>query len=132
MRSAAIAATTLLGSVVPSPWTYIPQADCNGGVPRAGRRSQLLSDFGTRVRLARGRLGVSQEELADRAGLDRTYISGIERGRENLTLLNLCRLAEGLQADPGGLVAGLRLGGAEEGKGPDAEGVATGPRDAKP
>jgi transcriptional regulator with XRE-family HTH domain len=45
--------------------------------------------------------------LADRAGLDRTYISGIERGRENVTILNLCRLAEGLEVDPGELTAGL-------------------------
>lgn len=53
------------------------------------------------------RLGVSQEELADRAGLDRTYIRGIERGRENVTLVNLCRLAAALATDPGELVAGL-------------------------
>ncbi len=78
-------------------------------MPPAGKPSPLLFEFGSRVRAARIRLSISQEELADRAGLDRTYISGIERGRRNLALVNLCRLAEGLGADPGELVAGLHL-----------------------
>jgi transcriptional regulator with XRE-family HTH domain len=50
------------------------------------------------------RLGISQEELAHRAGFDRTYISGIERGRENLTLLSLNRLATALEVLPSNLV----------------------------
>lgn len=42
---------------------------------------------------------LSQEELADRAGLDRTYVSGIERGRRNPTVGVLQRIADALGAD---------------------------------
>jgi transcriptional regulator with XRE-family HTH domain len=45
------------------------------------------------LRLARQRAGVSQEELADRAGVDRTYVSGIERGLRNPTIGIVARLA---------------------------------------
>ncbi len=41
-------------------------------------------------------LGVSQEDLADQVGLDRTYVSGIERGIRNPTFLVLLRLARAL------------------------------------
>ncbi|MCQ8242193.1 helix-turn-helix domain-containing protein [Rhizosaccharibacter radicis] len=50
-------------------------------------------------------LGISQEELADRVELDRTYISGIERGIRNPTLLVLLRLAQALQVSPTDLLA---------------------------
>ncbi len=68
----------------------------------------VLVEFGARVRAARNQLGVSQEELADRAGVDRTYVSGIERGRRNVALVNLLRLATALDTDAGALVEGLR------------------------
>jgi transcriptional regulator with XRE-family HTH domain len=45
------------------------------------------------LRLARQRAEVSQEELADRAGVDRTYVSGIERGVRNPTIAIVARLA---------------------------------------
>ncbi|HEV2515403.1 MAG TPA: helix-turn-helix transcriptional regulator [Devosia sp.] len=48
------------------------------------------------LRLARQRVGVSQEELADRAGVDRTYVSGIERGVRNPTIAIVARLASEL------------------------------------
>ena len=48
--------------------------------------------------------GLSQEELADRAGLHRTYISSIERGQRNVTLENIFALAEALGATPADLV----------------------------
>jgi transcriptional regulator with XRE-family HTH domain len=69
--------------------------------------SPVLVQFGARVRAARNRLGISQEELADRARIDRTYLSGIERGRRNVALVNLVRLATALDTDPGALVEGL-------------------------
>jgi len=49
--------------------------------------------FARNLRLARQRVGVSQEELADRAGVDRTYVSGIERGVRNPTIGIVARLA---------------------------------------
>lgn len=59
----------------------------------------LSRQFGAAVRRHRELMRISQEELADRAGLDRTYVSGIERGRRNPTLLVLQRLADALGAD---------------------------------
>jgi transcriptional regulator with XRE-family HTH domain len=55
-----------------------------------------LQRFGARVREERERLGISQEELANRAGLHRTYVGGVERGERNLGLLNLIRIARAL------------------------------------
>ena len=52
-----------------------------------------LKQFGQRIRELRLAAGMSQEELADRAGLHRTYIGGIERGERNIGLLNVFRLA---------------------------------------
>ena len=48
----------------------------------------LSSKFGLRVRTLRKTLGISQEELAERAGVHRTYIGMIERGEKNVTLSN--------------------------------------------
>jgi len=58
--------------------------------------NQLLKNFGDRVRALRLELGVSQEKLALDYGLDRTYISGIERGKRNVSLVNIHRLAKAL------------------------------------
>src|SRR5436189_5922040 len=52
--------------------------------------------FGTAVRSRRKRLGISQEELAGRAGLHRTYVSDIERGARNLSLESIDKLAKAL------------------------------------
>jgi transcriptional regulator with XRE-family HTH domain len=49
--------------------------------------------FGARIRQLRNDRGWSQEELADRAGLHRTYIGSVERGEQNLSLVNIERLA---------------------------------------
>jgi len=64
----------------------------------------LLKAFGERVCSARLRLGWTQEELAAQAGLDRTYIGGIERGERNLALLNINKLATVLEDDFSGLL----------------------------
>lgn len=44
-------------------------------------------------------LDLSQEELSDRAGLDRTYVSGCERGKRNPSLKTMIRLAKALEVD---------------------------------
>ena len=49
--------------------------------------------FGERLREIRRKKGVSQEALGHLAGLHRTYISGVERGERNISLLNIERLA---------------------------------------
>jgi transcriptional regulator with XRE-family HTH domain len=61
------------------------------------RRTDVTLAFGRRVRERRVALGLSQEDLAERADLDRTYISGIERGLRNVSLLNITRLASALR-----------------------------------
>jgi transcriptional regulator with XRE-family HTH domain len=53
--------------------------------------------FGTRIRQLRTERGWSQEELADRAELHRTYIGSIERGEQNISLLNIEKLASTLE-----------------------------------
>ncbi|QDJ12138.1 Transcriptional regulator, Xre family (plasmid) [Roseomonas mucosa] len=53
--------------------------------------------LGERVNALRVALGLSQEDFAAQAGLDRTYVSGIERGLRNPTLLVLLRLAQALE-----------------------------------
>ena len=53
----------------------------------------VLRAFGGRVRAARIARGWSQEDLADIAGLDRTYVGSVERGERNLALLNINKLA---------------------------------------
>lgn len=59
----------------------------------SGTDKAILQDFGQRVRAARERHKWSQEELANRAGFDRSYVGGIERGERNISVLNLVRLA---------------------------------------
>lgn len=59
----------------------------------------LAKHFGQAVRRHRELVRLSQEELADRARLDRTYVSGIERGKRNPTLDVLQRLSTALGVD---------------------------------
>jgi transcriptional regulator with XRE-family HTH domain len=72
-------------------------------------RSQdpLLRAFGAAVRSARLSRGLSQEGLAEVAGLHVTYVSSLERGRRNVSLLNLDRLARGLALDLAGLMSAV-------------------------
>ena len=57
----------------------------------------VLQKFGENVKLVRKRAGISQEKLGLEIGLDRTYISGIERGIRNPTLLIIAKIADGLK-----------------------------------
>jgi two-component system response regulator len=59
--------------------------------------SQITSRFGASVRSLRNRMGISQETLAERADLHRTYITGIESGVRNVTLKSIEKLADALQ-----------------------------------
>ena len=67
--------------------------------------------FGSRVRELRLVCEISQEELAALTELDRTYISGIERGKRNLSLKNILKIAKALRVSPSELlnIAGLSL-----------------------
>ena len=56
----------------------------------------ILNIFGENVRKFRRKLNISQEELADKADLHRTYIGMIERAEKNITLVNIEKIANAL------------------------------------
>jgi transcriptional regulator with XRE-family HTH domain len=58
--------------------------------------SDVQVRFGERLRGIRRKKGISQEALAHLSGLHRTYVSGVERGERNISLLNIERLAVAL------------------------------------
>ena len=63
--------------------------------------------FGQRLRELRRERGLSQEELAFRAGLHRTYVSSVERGQRNVALVNLEKLSRVLEIDIADLFRGM-------------------------
>lgn len=84
----------------------------------AGEQRQVSPDheaLGRAVRALRERAGLSQEQLAARCGLHRTYVGGIERGERNVSFSNLLRLASAL-----GVRSSRLLADAEERRVPPA------------
>jgi len=71
-------------------------------------REQYKLLVGQRVRQARERAGITQEELAARAGMDRTAVGKIERGERAVTVAALLRLAAALGTTGSSLLEGLR------------------------
>jgi len=61
------------------------------------QKVDVKKSFGTSVKAWRKRLGISQEELAERADLHRTYVSDVERGARNLSLESITRMARALR-----------------------------------
>ncbi len=59
--------------------------------------TRVRKSFGKRVRELRKQKGYSQEELADKAGLHRTYIGSIERGEQNVSIDNIDKIAKALK-----------------------------------
>ena len=60
-------------------------------------KSSILTRFATKVRANRLKLGLSQETLAAKAGVHRTYIGMIERAEKNITLKNIEKIAHALR-----------------------------------
>ncbi len=58
--------------------------------------SRIKAEFGNAMRKYRHAAGISQEALADLAGIHRTYVGDVERGERNLSLLNMVRLSSAL------------------------------------
>jgi transcriptional regulator with XRE-family HTH domain len=59
-------------------------------------KPDIRERFGYAVKVRREELGLTQEDLADRARIHRTYLSDIERGTRNLSLINIERMAQAL------------------------------------
>jgi transcriptional regulator with XRE-family HTH domain len=59
-------------------------------------RADIRERFGFAVKARREELGLTQEDLAEKAKIHRTYLSDVERGTRNLSLINIERLAEAL------------------------------------
>lgn len=57
------------------------------------KKADIRERFGFAVKMRREELGLTQEDLADKAGIHRTYLSDIERGSRNLSLINVERVA---------------------------------------
>jgi transcriptional regulator with XRE-family HTH domain len=68
---------------------------------------EVRKKFGEAVRQRRLALGLSQEELAERAGLHRTYVGSVERGERNVSLENIVRLAAALKLNASQLLKGV-------------------------
>ncbi len=78
------------------------------GKRRAG--PDVRERFGYAVKLRREELGLTQEDLADKAGIHRTYLSDVERGTRNLSLVNIERLAAALAVSLADLFAAVEKG----------------------
>ncbi len=63
-------------------------------------RAKILIVFGQKVRSERLKRNFSQEDLAEKAGLHRTYIGMIERAEKNITLINIEKIAKALDVSP--------------------------------
>ena len=82
------------------------------GVARASGQTDAdgsLKRLGDAVRAARKALALSQEALADAAGIDRSHMGKIERGERNVTLLNVARIAKAIGCKPSDLLAAAGL-----------------------
>ena len=71
------------------------------------RKPMAQVRLGETIRRLREERGWTQDELAHRSGLHRTYIGGIERGERNVSLLNITEIAKALVVPPSQLLAGL-------------------------
>lgn len=72
-------------------------------------KQQQLSMFGEALRKLRVEAGLSQEQLAEQAQIDRSYLGAIERGEHNVALLNIIKIANALNLAPDELLKVYRL-----------------------
>jgi transcriptional regulator with XRE-family HTH domain len=73
--------------------------------------------FGANVKRLRQAAGLSQEALAAKAGVHRTYLGSAERGERNVSLDNICRIAAALCVAPSALLDGVKTQGSARGSG---------------
>lgn len=90
-----------------SPWLYSRQLHDDAVMDFSQNLHDPKAAFGDRLRQLRTLAGMSQEELAHRAGLDRTYVSSCERGKRNLTLEAIVAFAAALDVKASELLVGV-------------------------
>jgi transcriptional regulator with XRE-family HTH domain len=73
-------------------------------MPVKPQQCALVTVFAANVRRRRLELGLSQEELAEAAGVHRTYVGMLERGEKNVTIYNIERIALALHVEPASLL----------------------------
>ena len=61
------------------------------------RWHMITHDIGNRIRFLRNQMNLSQEKLALKAGIDRTYLAGIESGKRNATIISLEKIVDALE-----------------------------------
>ena len=71
--------------------------------------SKIKAAFGAAVKHRRKEIAITQEALAEKAGLHRTYIADIERGARNLSLVNIVKIARGLSMTVAELCGAMEL-----------------------
>ncbi len=64
-------------------------------------------DLGNRIRELRTESGLSQEKFALKIGMDRTYLASVEAGRRNISIINIKKIADGLEIPLSELFEGL-------------------------
>ena len=69
----------------------------------------ISKQLGAKIQKLRLAKGLSQEDLAFDADLHRTYISHVERGSRNITVIGLCKLAKGLKVKPSEILENIKL-----------------------
>lgn len=67
----------------------------------------VLDELGNRIREKRKGLGWTQEKLAAKAEIDRSYIGGVERGERNLTFTMLCQICTALGCEVAAITKGI-------------------------
>jgi DNA-binding XRE family transcriptional regulator len=85
-------------------WKNVTHCRCNlsyasgyrAAMKKRGAKEDIRERFGFAVKLRREELSLTQEDLAGKAGIHRTYLSDIERGSRNVSLINIERLAAAL------------------------------------
>ena len=78
------------------------------------KKIECKSSLGDAIKKARSDLRITQEELADRAGLHRTYVSDVERGRRNISLESIEKLADALELSVSKLFARVGQGAGQD------------------
>jgi len=77
-------------------------------VPKVADRSdheRVLGNLGDAIRIRRQALGMSQEALADAAGINRTHMGEVERGKRNISFMSIVKIATAIDAKASDIIA---------------------------